>query len=62
MLYHLYNYLFPDYDYNYVLDEIEFYENKINQIQNQDINEENKLIRIKKFQFILNCIKYKYNL
>jgi len=57
----IYNYLYPD-DYEYAISQIVFYENKILHIQGEDINENNKLMRIKKFEFVISCIKYKYNI
>jgi hypothetical protein len=57
----IYNYLYPD-DYDYAINQIVFYENKILHIQGEDINENNKLMRIKKFEFVIDCIKYKYNI
>jgi len=57
----IHNYLYPD-DYDYAVNQIVFYENKIIHIQGEDINENNKLMRIKKFEFVIDCIKYKYNI
>jgi len=57
----IHNYLYPD-DYDYAVNQIVFYENKILHIQGEDINENNKLMRIKKFEFVIDCIKYKYNI
>lgn len=57
----IYNYLYPD-EVEYAINQIVFYENKIYAIQNEDINESNKLMKIKRLQFIINCIKYRYNL
>lgn len=57
----IYNYLYPD-EVDYAINQIVFYENKIYAIQNEDINESNKLMKIKRLQFIINCIKYRYNL
>jgi|TARA_R110002020_G_scaffold153514_2_gene332908 hypothetical protein len=57
----IHNYLYPD-DYDYAVNQIIFYENKILHIQGEDINENNKLMRIKKFEFVIDCIKYKYNI
>ena len=57
----IYNYLYPD-DYDYAINQIIFYENKILHIQNEDINENNKLMRIKRLQFIIDSVKYKYNI
>jgi len=57
----IYNYLYPD-EIDYAYNQVLFYEKKILHIQNEDINESNKLMRIKKFEFVISCIKYKYNL
>jgi len=57
----IYNYFYPD-DFDYAVNQILFYEKKILSIQNEDINDSNKLMKIKKFQFIIDCIKFKYNL
>jgi len=57
----IYNYLYPD-DYDYALNQIIFYENKILHIHGEDINENNKLMKTKRLQFLINCIKYKYNI
>jgi len=57
----IYNYLYPD-DFDYAVNQIIFYENKILHIQGEDINENNKLMKIKRLQFIIDCIKYKYNI
>ena len=57
----LYNYFYPD-QLDYAVNLIIYYEQKILHIQNEDINESNKLMKIKKFQFIIDCIKFKYNL
>lgn len=62
MLYSLIqNYFYRD-DYEYAINQIVFYENKILHIQGEDINESNKLMKIKRIQFIIDCIKYKYNI
>ena len=57
----IYNYLYPD-DYEYAINQIVFYENKILHIQGEDINESNKLMKIKRIQLIIDCIKYKYGI
>ena len=57
----IYNYLYPD-EIEYAINQIVFYEKKIYAIQNEDINESNKLMKIKRIQFIIDCIKYKYNI
>jgi hypothetical protein len=57
----IYNYLYPD-EVEYAINQIVFYEKKIYAIQNEDINESNKLMKIKRLQFIIDCIKYKYNI
>ena len=61
MFENLYNYFNPD-DLNYAINQICFYENKIRNIQQEDINDSNKLLKIKRITFIINAIKYKYNL
>lgn len=57
----IYAYLYPD-DYSYAINLIISQEKKILSIQNEDINESNKVMKIKRHEFIINCIKYKYNL
>ena len=57
----IYNYLYPD-DFDYAVNQILFYEKKILNIQNEDINDSNKLMKIKRLEFIIDCIKYKYNI
>jgi len=61
MFENLYNYFNPD-DLDYAINQICFYENKIRNIQQEDINDSNKLLKIKRITFIINAIKYKYNL
>ena len=57
----IYAYLYPD-DYEYAVNQVIFYENKILYIQGEDINESNKLMKIKRLTFLIDCIKYKYNI
>ena len=57
----IYNYLYPD-ELDYAIDQVLFYEKKILHIQNEDINESNKLMKIKRLNLIIDCIKYRYNL
>ena len=57
----IYNYLYPD-EVDYAINQIVFYENKILHIQNEDINESNKLMKIKRLTFLIDCIKYKYGI
>jgi len=57
----IYNYFYPD-EIDYAIDQVLFYEKKILHIQNEDINESNKLMKIKRLNLIIDCIKYKYNL
>lgn len=57
----IYNYLYPD-DYEYAINQVIFYEKKIYAIQNEDINESNKLMKIKRLEFIIKCIKTSYGL
>ncbi len=57
----IYNYLYPD-DFDYAVNQIIFLEKKILNIQSEDINESNRLMKIKKEQFLIDCIKYKYNI
>ncbi len=61
MFENLYNYFNPD-DLDYAINQICFYESKIRNIQEEDINESNKYLKIKRIQFIISAIKYKYNL
>ena len=57
----IYNYFYP-HEIEYAIDQVLFYEKKILHIQNEDINESNKLMKIKRLNLIIDCIKYKYNL
>jgi len=57
----IYNYLYPD-ELDYAIDQVLLYEKKILHIQGEDINESNKLMKIKRLNLIINCIKYKYNI
>ena len=57
----IYNYLYPQ-EIDYAIDQVLFYEKKILHIQNEDINESNKLMKIKRLNLIIDCIKYKYNI
>lgn len=57
----IYNYLYPD-ELDYAIDQVLLYEKKILHIQGEDINESNKLMKIKRLNLIIDCIKYRYNL
>ena len=57
----IYNYFYPD-ELDYAYNQILFYEKKILHIQNEDINDSNKLMKIKRLNLIVDCIKYKYNI
>ena len=57
----IYNYFYPD-EIDYAVNLILFYEKKILSIQNEDINESNKLMKIKRLEFTIKCIKNSYGL
>ena len=57
----IYAYFYPD-EIDYAYNQVLFYEKKILHIQNEDINESNKLMKIKRLNLIIHCIKYKYNI
>jgi hypothetical protein len=57
----IYNYLYPD-EIEYAINLIISQEKKILSIQNEEINESNKLMKIKRLTFLIDCIKYKYGI
>jgi len=57
----IYNYLYPD-EIDYAVNLILFYEKKIINIHNEDINDSNKLMKIKRLEFTIKCIKNSYGL
>ena len=61
MISSIYNYVYVD-DYNLAKQQLEFYERKLAATKRQDINDENKQIRVKRIELVLECIKYTYSL
>jgi len=53
---------FYDEDVKFAESQLKFYESKILKIENEDINESNKLMKKKRIQFVIDCIKYSYGL
>lgn len=58
---YFYQYFYND-DLKFAESQLEFYVNKLMKIDDEDINENNKLLKKKKIQFVIDCIKYSYGL
>ncbi len=58
---YFYKYFYED-DLKFAESQLEFYESKIIKIDKEDINENNKLMKKKRIQFVINCIKYSYGI
>ena len=58
---YLYSYFYED-DVKFAESQLEFYESKILKIEKEDINENNKLMKKKRVQFVIDYIKYSYGL
>jgi len=59
MVSYYYQYFYED-DVKYAKSQLEFYESKIKKIENENINENNKVLKKKRIEFIINLIKYSY--
>lgn len=58
---YFYEYFYYD-DVKFAELQLKFYESKILKIDKEDINESNKLLKKKRIQFVIDCIKYSYGL
>jgi len=58
---YFYQYFYNE-DVKFAESQLEFYVNKLMKIDDEDINENNKLLKKKKIQFVIDCIKYSYGL
>jgi len=61
MVSYIYEYFYKD-DVDFAKTQLEFYESKIKKIDNEDINENNKILKKKRIQFVIDLIKYSYGL
>jgi len=58
---YIYSYLYND-DVIYAKEQLKFYEDKLKNIDNLEINDCNKSLRRKRLEFMIYCIKYSYGL
>ena len=61
MVSYIYEYLYPE-DVDYAKLQLYFYNDKIKQIENENINDNTKALKKKRVSFIINLIKYAYGL
>ena len=61
MVSYYYQYFYED-DVKYAESQLEFYESKIKKIDNENINENNKVLKKKRIEFIIQCIQYSYGI
>ena len=57
---YFYQYFYEE-DVKFAESQLEFYKSKILKIEKEDINENNKLLKKKRIQFVIDCIKYSYS-
>jgi len=58
---YIYEYLYNE-DMIYAREQLKFYEDKLKNINNLDINDCNKSLRRRRINFIIYCIKYTYGI
>jgi len=58
---YIYEYLYNE-DMIHAREQLKFYEDKLKNINNLDINDCNKSLRRRRINFIIYCIKYTYGI
>jgi hypothetical protein len=61
MVSYIYEYLYPE-DVDYAKLQLYFYNDKLRQIENENINDNTKALKKKRVNFVINLIKYGYGI